>query len=138
MKDVEKYKSELIGRKLRRVLHSEQITSEAMLEGLGKMHYFSTVLELTNGKKYWFGRDWIDLWDESKPLKEVTHRNWGIDRNLTFEKCEIKDIIVVDHDDIYFRLENDVVFYHCDFYGDRLYFEKYSDLFDADGNLLEG
>ncbi|MGY3794036.1 hypothetical protein [Aquimarina sp. 433] len=135
MKELEKYKSKLIGKKLIKVLHSDQGEGIEHLNGLGNAYYFSTVLELENGEKYRFGNDWIDEWDESEKLMEVTHQNWEIKKNTKFHDLEISDLIIDEYHDVYIKLENEVLVYHKIDYGDKLFFDKYSKLFDSNGKL---
>ena len=137
MEDFEKYKSELIGEKLIKILHTDQGEGVEHLNGLGYAYYFSTVLELENGKKYRFGNDWINKWDESERLSEVTHKNWNIEKSKKFNNVRISDIIIDDYDEIYIKLENGILIYHTMDYGDQLFFDKYSDLFNSDGKLIE-
>ncbi len=137
MKELEKYKSELIGEKLIKVLHSDQGEGVEHLNGLGYAYYFSTVIELENENKYRFGNDWIDRWDESEKLSEVTHENWGIKENINFNNIRISDIIVDVYGDVYIKLENGILIYHTIDYGDQLFFDKYSDIFDSNGKLIE-
>jgi hypothetical protein len=137
MEKINKYKLELVGKKLIRVLHSNQSDGVEHLNGLGSAYYFSTVLELENGKKYCFGNDWIDEWDNSKPLNEVTYKNWQIEKNLRYKNVYISDIIVDELNDVYIKLENNVIIHHTIDYGDNLFFNKYSDLFDSNGKLKE-
>ena len=118
MKELEKYKSEWIGEKLIKVFHTDQGEGIEHLNGLGYAYYFSTVFELENGKKYLFGNDWIHEWDKSEKLIEVTHENWGIEKNIKFNDILISDIIVDDYDDVYIKLENGVLIYHTMDYGD--------------------
>ncbi len=137
MDALNEYKSKLVGKRLIKVLHTDQVKGIEHLNGLGNTYYFSTILQLENGKKYSFSNDWIYEWNSSEPLKEVTHKNWGIEKNLRFKKIIISDILVDELNDIYIKLENDVVIYHTIDYGDKLFFKKYSDLFDSKGNLKE-
>ncbi len=137
MKELEKYRSELIGEKLTKVFHTDQGEGIEHLNGLGYAYYFSTVFELENGNRYRFGNDWIDTWDESEKLSEVTHKKWGIKKSKKFNNFRISDIIVDNHGEIYIKLENGIVIYHTVFYGDQLFFDKYSDLFDSNGNLID-
>lgn len=135
MKELEKYKTKLVGKKLIKVLHSDQGEGIEHLNGLGNAYYFSTVLELENGERYRFGNDWIDKWDESEKLIEVTHLNWGIKKNTEFNNIKISDLIIDGNHDIYIKLENDILIYHTIDYGDKLFFNKYSELFDSNGKL---
>ena len=136
MKELEKYRTELVGKKLIKVLHSDQGEGTEHLNGLGNAFYFSTVLEIENGKKYRFGNDWIDEWDESEKLIEVTHENWRISENIKFKNIKISEIILDDHNDIYIKLENDILLYHTMDYGDGLFFDEYSNMFDSNGKPL--
>ncbi|WP_299442993.1 hypothetical protein [uncultured Aquimarina sp.] len=122
MKELEKYKSELIGKKLIKVLHSDQGEGIEHLNGFGNPYYFSTVLELENGEKYRFGNDWIDKWDESEKLMEVTHLNWGIKKSTKYNSLRISDLIIDEHNDVYIKLENEALIYHTIDYGDKLFF----------------
>jgi len=137
MNELEKYRSELIGEKLIKVFHTEQGQGIEHLNGLGYAYYFSTIFELENGNKYRFGNEWIDEWDESEKLSEVTHENWGIKKSIKFNNILISDIVIDEYDDVYIKLENDVLIYHTIDYGDKLFFDKYSDLFDSNGKLIE-
>ena len=89
---LETYKTQLVGQKIKRVLHSDQGTGVEHLNGLGYAYYFSTVMELENGDMYHFSEEWIDLWDNSNPLKEVTHANWHIEKDIQFENQLIPTI----------------------------------------------
>jgi hypothetical protein len=135
--EIEPYKTELIGKILKNVLFSDQGEGITHLEGLGNAYYFSTVLEIETGKKYRFGKDWISEWDNTEELNEVTHENWRIPRDITYRNIKISDIIIDEHDEIYIALENDVLIYHSIDYGDKLFFEHYSTIFDNNGKLLE-
>jgi len=134
---LETYKTNLVGKKLKRVLHSDQGEGVEHLNGLGYAYYFSTVLELENGDLYDFSDHWIILWDETEPLQEVTHNNWRIKKNIQYKNQLITDIIILKDDQLYIILQNDVIIYHTTTYGDKLFFDKYSNLFDSDNTIKD-
>ena len=138
MEELEEIKLELIGKKLLKVFHTDQGKGIEHLEGLGNAYYFSTVLELENNLKYDFGNNWISKWTDSEPLYEVTHENWGINKNIEYNNVIISDLIIDDEDDIYIKLKNDVVIYHTIDYGDGLYFNQFSDLFNVKDESNKG
>jgi len=137
MKELEKYKPELIGQKLIKVFHTDQGEGIEYLNGLGNAYHFSTILELENNKKYQFGNDWIEIWEDSAELKEVTHKNWEVKRNIKFNNIGISDLIVGENNDVYIKLENDVLIYHTIDYGDKLFFDKYKNIFDSNGKFIK-
>lgn len=47
----------------------------------------------------------------------------------------ISDIVLDEYEDIYIKLENDVLIYHTTEYGDELLFDEYSKVFDESGKL---
>ncbi|WP_298760979.1 hypothetical protein [uncultured Psychroserpens sp.] len=136
LSEIKPYKSLLVGKKLKNVFFTHQGEGTVHLEGLGSAYYFSTILETEDKKKYCFGNDWITKWDANEHLYEVTHENWRIPRNIKYRNIAIIDILIDDDDEIYIRLENDVLIYHTMDYGDKLFFDEYSTLFDKNGKLL--
>ncbi len=132
---LETYRKQLVGKRMKRVLHTDQSKGVEHLNGLGNAYYFSTVLELENGDRYNFSEEWIETWDNNRPLKEVTYDNWTIEKDIQFKNQFIEDILKDEHDSLYILLQNNVVMYHMTVYGDELFFKKHSDLFHADNVL---
>ena len=133
MQQLENYKSLLIGQLLVKVYHTNQGEGIEHLNGLGKAYYFSSVLELKNGQRFIFDNDWIDTWDASEPLFEVTHQNWHISNTIIFNNRIITDIILDQHKDLYIKLDNDVLIYHTTAYGDGLFIESFKKVFGKKG-----
>ena len=86
-------------------------------------------MELDNGKKYAFNRDYIWEWDNSEKIIEIK-----TEYKKKYENKQILDIINVD--DIYFKMENDMVLHHDEAFGSELVFEKYSEYFNENGQLI--
>lgn len=128
MDKLNQYKKELIGKKLINVFHTDQGNGIEHLNGLGNAYYFSTIIEIENNKKYIFGNDWIDKWDNSEKLSAITHNKWGIKKSIKFKNEVITNILFDDCNDIYFLLANKTIFYHNIDYGDKLFFDNYSNI----------
>jgi len=94
-------------------------------------------LELENGEKFIFGNEWINKFDNSEKLFNINHNTWVYDKNNIFNNILITEILIDEYNEIYIKLENDVIIYHSIDYGDKLYIEKYSEVFDRKGNLRE-
>ncbi len=123
----------LIGKKLVKLLHTEQGHGEVMLEGLGHAYFFRTVFEVEGGEKFDFGFDWIVPWHKNDTLMEVTHENWDVNPEIRFTDVAIKEIITDEAGELMIRLENDTVVFQGNHYGTTLHIMKYSDLFDTNG-----
>ncbi len=131
MKNFNKIKSEIINSTLIKIYRTKNPFTESWFDGLGNLISYHYVMELDNGKKYEFHCDHLCEWDEREKIIELeTEFKNG------FENKYIKDIIGTETDGIYFKLENGMILYHNETFGSELGFEKYTEIFNENGQLI--
>jgi len=133
--DIEKYRKELIGKKITGLFHTDQGTGHELLPGLGNAFYFSCVFQVEGGATFDLSNESIDPWVSQEPLLPITHKQWQIEEELEFIGKRIVEIMQDEHLDIYLRLENDTLLYMTIDYGNALQVVHYQTVFDERGNL---
>jgi len=129
MENFDQIKSEIKNSVLKKIYRSEKPFSEFPFEGLGILITYRYIMELDNGKKYAFNRDHIWEWDNREKIVELE-----TELKKEFGNKRILDII--DVDDYYFLLENEMVLHHNQAFGSELVYEKYSENFNEKGELI--
>ncbi|WP_431127607.1 hypothetical protein [Flagellimonas flava] len=129
MENFDKLKSDIVNATLKKIYRTKKPFLESPFEGLGVLLTYKFIMELDNGKKYGFSRDYIWEWDNSEKIVELKTK-----LRKEYKNKRILDLIKVD--DIYFKMENDMVLHHKQAFGSELVFEKYSEYFDGKGELI--
>ena len=129
MENFDKIKSEIKNSTLKKIYRSKKPFFEFPFEGLGVLLTYRYIMELDSGKKYAFNRDYIWEWDDSEKIVELK-----TELKKEYENKRILDII--DVDDYYFLMENDMVLHHNQAFGSELVYEKYSENFNEKGELI--
>ena len=139
MRDVktatENIKPQIISRTVSAILHTRQNGPDEIFEGQAQLYYFKTVIELDQSDKFIFADESIGAWTSDEKLYLVNKKEWGISEDVIFIGQKVKDIEINEYQQIYFRLENDVIIYHTIDLGDQLFVIHFSDLYDENGQI---
>jgi hypothetical protein len=126
----------LIGRTLTKVFHTDRGKPTESFPGLDFVYYFLVVIELDSKDKFQLADNDIRFWDDNETIYEVTHKNWDVPVSLTFNNRKIKDIGFNEYDQIFVRLDNDLLLEYRVDHGCSLDIEKFSNVYSADGKRL--